>query len=108
MILIDFTQNIINDVFKIFSEIVNLEDQKPPQSAEVYAALQGETRRFVVQPIVGHPYKPELWFSEDVNKNIIFTFTYPSDLVKGQQEKAEIAKANFDKRLQEYLIDYYL
>jgi hypothetical protein len=108
MILIDLKQNIIDDVFRIFAEIVNLEDQKPPLLADVSAALQGETRRFVVEPVIGHPYKPELWFSEDVNKNIIFTFTFPADIVKGQQEKAEIAKTEFDKRLQAYLIDYYL
>ena len=108
MILNDLRQNIIDEVFRIFAEIVNLGNLKSPLLSEVVAALQGDTRRFVVEPAVGHPYKPELWFSEDVNKNLIFTFTFPADLVKGEQEKAEKAKEDFDKKLQNYLIDYYI
>ena len=107
MILHDLNQRIVVDIYNLFVEIANVTQRQVPDLAAVRAALESETRRFVVTP-VGHPYKAELWYNQDATKNLVFTFAYPADLPASQIEKAEAAKAAFDTRLQAYLVDYYI
>lgn len=108
MILHDLNQNIVNDVYGIFAGVVGLTDRRPPNEADIRTALAGESKRFIVPAASGDELKAELWYAEDVNKNLIFTFAYPTDLAKVVLEKAEAAKADFDQKLGQFLVDYYL
>jgi hypothetical protein len=108
MILNDLTQKIINEVFGFYVEAAGLQSLPAPTLNEVSQAINSETKRFKFSPPTKSGEGVELWFSEDPNKNIIFTFAIPADLLKADIEKAEIAKKAFDKKLQEYLVDYYI
>lgn len=108
MILFDLNQKIVDDVYGIFADIVGLPERRPPTEADVRTALGSEVKRYIVSAATGDELKAELWYAEDVNRNLIFTFAYPTDLTKSQQEKAEAAKATFDQKLGQFLVDYYL
>lgn len=108
MILHDLNQKIVDDVYGIFAGVVGLAERRPPTEADIRTALAGETKRFIVLAAPGDELKAELWYAEDVNKNLIFTFAFPTELTKQQQEKAEEAKVAFDQQLGQFLVDYYL
>ncbi len=108
MILYDFTQKIVNDVYSLYADAAGISDRQPPQEADIRAALTSDSRRFILPAGAGNELKAELWYIQDPNKNLIFTFAFPTDLSKTQLERAEAAKAAFDQKLQEYLVDYYL
>lgn len=108
MILIDLSQKIVSDVYGIFTDAVGLAERTPPTLEAVREALGGETKCFIVPPATGDELKAELWYNEDANRNLIFTFAFPTGLSKADQERAEAAKVVFDQKLQEFLVDYYL
>jgi len=108
MIIIDLTQKIINKVFAFYAQATGLDNSSLPGLDQVKPALESETRRFVFQSPKSKALPVELWFSEDSNRNIVFTFAIPADLTKAETEKAEEAKKFFDKQLQAYLVDYYI
>ncbi len=108
MILIDLTQKIIDEVYGIFADAAGLTQRQSPPLVDVRTALESETRRYIVQVASGDELKAELWYTQDPNKNLIFNFAFPTDLSKANLERAEAAKATFDERLQQYLVDYYL
>lgn len=108
MIVNDLTQKIINEVFNFYAQTTGLTDSSPPSLDQVRKALESETRRFIFQSPKSKALSVELWFSEDSNRNIIYTFAIPADLTKVETEKAEEAKKIFDKQLQAYLVDYYI
>ncbi len=108
MILNDLSQAMVTTVYNLYADAAHIENRQPPMLDDVRAALAGETKRFVVAAPAGHPLKPELWYAEDVNKNLIFSFVTPTDVSKSELATAEAAKADFDQRLQQYLVDYYI
>jgi hypothetical protein len=108
MILNDLTQATVTAVYNFYAEVAQITDRQPPRLEVVKTKLAAEAKRFVVIAPPGNPLKPELWYAEDVNKNIIFSFITPTDLSKADLEKAEKAKADFDFKLQQYLVDYYI
>jgi hypothetical protein len=108
MILYDLRQDIVTAVYNLYAEAAGLTQREAPSVDVVRAALESETRRYILPAGAGNELKAELWYIQDPNKNLIFTFAFPTDLTKAQQERAEAAKAAFDQKLQEYLVDYYL
>lgn len=108
MILHDLRQDIVTAVYNMYAEAAGLTQTEVPSVDIVRAALESETRRHIITAGQGNELKAELWYIQDPNKNLIFTFAFPTDLSKTQLERAEAAKASFDQRLQEYLVDYYL
>lgn len=108
MILHDLTQKIVDDIYAIFAEAAGVAQRTPPLVADIRTAFAGEQKRFIVSAGAENELKAELWYAEDVNKNLIFTFAFPTELGKAAQEKAEAAKAVFDQKLGQYLVDYYL
>ncbi len=108
MILFDLNQKIVDDVYGIFADVIGLAERRSPAEADIRAAFAGEVKRFIVPAASSDELKAELWYAEDVNKNLIFTFAFPTELTKQQQEKAEAAKARFDQQLGQFLVDYYL
>ncbi|MEK7570535.1 MAG: hypothetical protein AAB515_03810 [Patescibacteria group bacterium] len=108
MILFDLNQKIVDDVYGIFADVVGLVERRPPTEADIRTALAGEVKRYIVPAATGDELKAELWYAEDVNRNLIFTFAFPTELSKQQQEKAEATKATFDEKLGQFLVDYYL
>lgn len=108
MILHDLRQDIVTSVYNLYAEAAGLKQQEIPTVEAVRTALESETRRFIITASAGNELKAELWYIQDPNKNLVFTFAFPTDLTKAQLERAEAAKANFDQKLQEYLVDYYI
>lgn len=108
MILNDLSQAMVTTVYNLYAEAAHIENRQPPIVDAVRIALEGESKRYVVPAPAGNIYKAELWYAEDVNKNIIFSFVIPTDLSKTDLAAAEAAKADFDQRLQQYLVDYYV
>lgn len=108
MILNDLTQEMVSAVYNLYADASHIEHRQPPAVDDVRAALTGEVKRFIVPAAPGSALPAELWYAEDVNKNLIFTFVTPSDASKAALEAGEAAKADFDARLQQYLVDYYI
>lgn len=108
MILYDLRQDIVTAVYNLYAEAAGLTQRESPTLDVVRQALESEARRYILPAGAGNELKAELWYIQDPNKNLIFTFAFPTDLTKAQLEKAEAAKAAFDQKLQEYLVDYYL
>lgn len=108
MILYDLRQDIVTAVYNLYADAAGLTQKETPLVDVVRAALEAETRRHIIPAGAGNELKAELWYIQDPNKNLIFTFAFPTDLTKAQLERAEAAKAAFDQKLQEYLVDYYL
>jgi len=108
MILYDLRQDIVTAVYNLYAEAAGLTQKEVPTVEVVCAALESEAKRHIITAGAGNELKAELWYIQDPNKNLIFTFAFPTDLTKAQLEKAEAAKAVFDLKLQEYLVDYYL
>lgn len=107
MILYDLRQDIVTAVYNLYAEAAGLTKRESPTFDVVRQALESEARRYILPAGAGNELKAELWYIQDPNKNLIFTFAFPTDLTKAQLEKAEVAKAAFDQKLQEYLVDYY-
>ncbi|RJO59783.1 hypothetical protein C4546_00235 [Candidatus Parcubacteria bacterium] len=108
MILHDLNQKIINEVSGFFMQALGNVAADRPNVEKVREALASDAKRYSLT--LPRDFRPavELWFTQDANQNIIFTFYIPTDLPKSDLEKAEAAKAIFDKTLQQYLVDYYI
>ncbi|MFA6042526.1 MAG: hypothetical protein WCV85_02470 [Patescibacteria group bacterium] len=108
MILYDLTQKVVTDVYGIFAQAAGIDQPTPPDIETIRTGLAGETKRATIPAPVGNPLRAELLYIEEPNKNLIFTFAFPTDLGKELMEKAEAAQAQFDAGVQQYLVDYYL
>lgn len=107
MILYDLRQEIVTAIYNLYAEAAGLTQREIPSLDVVRQALESETKRYILPAGSGNELKAELWYIQDPNKNLIFTFAFPTDLTKAQLELAEAAKARFDEKLQQYLVDYY-
>ncbi|MEK7631573.1 MAG: hypothetical protein AAB445_01730 [Patescibacteria group bacterium] len=107
MILHDLNQKIVDDVYALYADVLGLAERTPPKEADIRATFAGEIKRYIVPAGPGNELKAELWYAEDPNKNLIFTFAFPTELSKAGQEKAEAAKVAFDQKLGQFLVDYY-